>query len=157
MAQLGEAVKHLREGKGKIFTVCGDAGTGKSRLIEEFKATCNLEEIQWLEGHAYAYSQNIPYFPMIDLLNRAFQIEEGDSLERVRQKIESGIENLVGKKEDVIPYVGSLYSLSYPEMKEVSPELWKSRLRDAVQMILSASAQGAGNADVLGRRAGRRF
>jgi class 3 adenylate cyclase/tetratricopeptide (TPR) repeat protein len=143
MAQLGEAVEQLREGKGRIFSICGDAGTGKSRLIEEFKASCDLEEIQWLEGHAYAYSQNIPYFPMIDLLNRAFQIEEGDSPEKVRQKVESGAENLVGNKEDVVPYLGSLYSLSYPEIEEVSPELWKTRLRDAVGMILSALAQSA--------------
>jgi integrase/recombinase XerD len=78
MAQLGEAVEKLRDGKSSIFSICGDAGTGKSRLVDEFRATLDLEEIQWLEGHAYAYSQNIPYFPLIDLLNRVFQIEEGD-------------------------------------------------------------------------------
>jgi class 3 adenylate cyclase len=143
MAQLGEAVEKLRDGKGSLFSICGDAGTGKSRLVEEFKATLDLKEIQWLEGHAYAYSQNIPYFPLIDLLNRAFQIEEGDSLEKVRQKIETGVENLAGKKEDVILYVGSLYSLSYPEIEEVNPEFWKSRLQEAIQTILSALAQSA--------------
>jgi class 3 adenylate cyclase/tetratricopeptide (TPR) repeat protein len=143
LAELREAVENLQKRKGRIFSICGDAGAGKSRLIEEFKSTLDLEEIQWLEGHAYAYAQNIPYFPLIDLLNRVFQIEEGDSPEKVRQKVESGAENLLGKKEDVIPYLGSLYSLSYPEIEEVSPEFWKSRLRDAVQMILSALAQGA--------------
>ena len=143
LAELSEAVENLQKRKGRIFSICGDAGTGKSRLIEEFKSTLDLEEIQWLEGHAYAYAQNIPYFPLIDLLNRVFQIEEGDSPEKVRQKVESGVENLVGKKEDVVPYLGSLYSLSYPEIEEVSPEFWKSRLRDAVQMILSALAQRA--------------
>ena len=29
----------LRAGKGSIIGICGDAGTGKSRLVEEFKAT----------------------------------------------------------------------------------------------------------------------
>jgi class 3 adenylate cyclase/tetratricopeptide (TPR) repeat protein len=140
IAQLGEAVEQLRGGKGRIFSICGDAGTGKSRLVEEFKSTLDLEEIQWLEGHAYAYSQNIPYFPMIDLLNRTFQIEEGDPPEKVRERIESGIEDLIGKKEDVVPYVGGLYALSYPEAEDVSPEFWKSRLQDAIQVILSALA-----------------
>jgi class 3 adenylate cyclase len=69
LAQLEEAVENLREGKGRIFSICGGAGTGKSRLLEEFKATFDLDRIQWLEGHAYPYSQNIPYFPLIDLLN----------------------------------------------------------------------------------------
>ena len=138
LTELREAVENLGTGKGRIFSVCGDAGTGKSRLVEEFKAHLDLEKIQWLEGHAYPYAQNIPYFPMIDLMNRVFHIEEGDSGEEVRKKVESGLEDLVEKKESIVPYIGSLYSLSYPEIEEVSPEFWKSRLRDALQMILTA-------------------
>jgi class 3 adenylate cyclase/tetratricopeptide (TPR) repeat protein len=142
MGQLREAVERLREGKGTIVSICGDAGTGKSRLVEEFKATLDLGEVQWREGHAYAYSQNIPYFPLMDLLNRAWNIEEGDPTEEIRKKIESGIEGLVGKT-DIVPYVGSLYSLSYPEIEGVSPEFWKSRLQGAIHAILSALAQRA--------------
>ncbi len=67
MAELADAIENLNRGKGRIFSIIGDAGTGKSRLVEEFKATIDLREIKWLEGHAYAYTQNIPYFPMIDL------------------------------------------------------------------------------------------
>jgi class 3 adenylate cyclase/tetratricopeptide (TPR) repeat protein len=142
LAQLQEAVQKVRQGKGGIFSICGDAGTGKSRLVEEFKATLDLEEVQWREGHAYAYSQNMPYFPLIDLLNRAWQIEEGDSPEKVRGKIESGMENLISrKKQDVLPYVGSLYSLRYPEIEGVSPEFWKSRLQEAIHEILLALTQ----------------
>jgi class 3 adenylate cyclase len=141
LAELREALESLRKGKGGVFSICGDAGTGKSRLVEDFKATLDLGEIQWLEGHAYAYSQNIPYFPLIDLLGRVFHIEEGDAVEKVREKVESGIEGLVGKKEDVVPYIGGLYSLRYPEVEEVSPEFWKSRLQEASQTIISALAQ----------------
>ena len=138
MAQLQEAVTNLRQGKGSIFSIVGDAGTGKSRLIEEFKASLDLNAIQWREGHAYAYAQNIPYFSLIDLFNRAWQIEEGDSSETVRKKVESGIRYLLGNEEGVIPYIGTLYSLSYPEIDGISPELWKSRLHSGVQSILSA-------------------
>jgi len=141
LAQLQEAVQKLRQGKGTIFSICGDAGTGKTRLLEEFRATLDLNEIQWLEGHAYAYSQNIPYFPLIDLLNRTWQIEEGDPPEMVREKVEFRIERLIGRKGDVAPYIGSLYALSYPEIEGVSPEFWRSGLLKAVQAILSALAQ----------------
>lgn len=140
-AQLREAAENLREGKGSVFAICGETGIGKTRLVEEFKEALDLNEIQWLDGQAYAYSQNIPYFPLIDLFNRGFQIKEGDAPEKVREKIESGVESLVGKREDVIPYVGSLYSLSYPEIEEVSPEFWKSHLQEAVHTILSGLAQ----------------
>jgi class 3 adenylate cyclase/tetratricopeptide (TPR) repeat protein len=138
---LKEAVENLPKGKGRIFSICGDAGTGKSRLIEEFKNTLNLYEIQWLEGHAYAYSQNIPYFPLIDLLNRVFHIEEGDPQGKVKEKIECGIRQLIGRSEDIIPIVGSLYSLHYPELEDVSPEFWRSRLQEVIQIIFSALAK----------------
>jgi len=141
LAQLQDSVQRLRQSKGTIFSICGDAGTGKTRLLEEFKATLDLNEIQWLEGHAYAYSQNIPYFPLIDLLNRTWQIEEGDPPEMVREKVEFRIERLIGRKGDVVPYIGSLYSLSYHEIEGVSPEFWRSSLLKAVQAILSALTQ----------------
>jgi class 3 adenylate cyclase/tetratricopeptide (TPR) repeat protein len=143
LTQLREAVENLRKGRGRIFSICGDAGTGKSRLIEEFKRSLDLKDIQWIEGHAYPYSQNIPYFPMIDLLNRALRIEEGEPPEKVKEKVESEIERLVGKTENIVPYVGSLYSLHYPEVKDVSPEFWKSRLQKAIQTILSSLAKQA--------------
>jgi class 3 adenylate cyclase len=50
MAQLQDAVDSLRKGRGSFIAICGDAGTGKSRLIEDFRTTLDLEEIQWREG-----------------------------------------------------------------------------------------------------------
>jgi class 3 adenylate cyclase/tetratricopeptide (TPR) repeat protein len=138
MAQLQEAVANLKQGKGSIFSIVGDAGTGKSRLIEEFKNTLDLSTIQWREGHSYAYSHNISYFPLIDLLSRAWQIQEGDSLDSTKQKVEAGIRNLVGDERDVIPYIGSLYAISYPEIEGVSPEFWKMKFHTGVQAIFSA-------------------
>lgn len=140
MAKLKEAVKRLKQGKGSVVSICGDAGTGKSRLVEEFKATLNPEEILWRQGHAYAYSQNIPYYPLIDFLNHSFQIMEQDS-DQVKKKVEAGISSLLGDATDIIPYVGSLYSISYPEIEKVSPEFWKARLHEAIKSILSALAR----------------
>ena len=143
MAELGDAVERLRGGKGGIFSICGDAGTGKSRLVEDFKATLDLEEIRWFEGHAYAYAQNIPYFPLINFLNGIFHIEEKDSSEKIREKIESGIKDITGNSKEMVPYVGNLYALTYPELKDVSAELWKHRLEEAMKAILTALAKRA--------------
>ncbi|UCF82148.1 MAG: AAA family ATPase [Desulfobacteraceae bacterium] len=143
MNQLVEAAWKLKAGRGAVFSIYGPAGTGKSRLIKEFKETLNLDEIQWLEGHAYPHSQNIPYFPLIDLLNRSLQIDEGDPPERVKEKTEYGISSLVGESPNFIPYIGSLYSVSYPEIDEVSPAFWKEQLQKAIQTVLSALAQRA--------------
>jgi class 3 adenylate cyclase/tetratricopeptide (TPR) repeat protein len=143
MDQLSEAVENLSHGKGYVFSIMGAAGTGKSRLIEEFKAGLDLEKTQWREGHAFPYAQNIPYFPLMDLISKAIQIDEGDSPETVKEKIESSIEALVGKKQDIAPYIGSLYSLEYPEIDEVSPEFWKAELKKAILKVFTALVQRA--------------
>jgi hypothetical protein len=88
--------------------------------------------VQWREGHCYAYSQNIPYFPLIDLLSRAWQITRRETIRsRSRKKVETGAGHLIGERNDLIPYLGSLYSLKYPEIENVSPEYWKARLHEA--------------------------
>jgi tetratricopeptide (TPR) repeat protein len=143
MAELSEAVERLRQGKGRIFSICGAAGTGKSRLAEEFKASLDLVKIQWIEGHAYAYSQDIPYFPLVDLLNRLLQIDEKDPSDKVREKVEKGLKSLIGNQEGIIPYVGGLYSLSYTQTADVSPEYWKIHLQTAILKILSSLAEKA--------------
>jgi tetratricopeptide (TPR) repeat protein len=137
MGQLKEAVDNLKKGKSSSFSIIGDAGTGKSRLVEEFRNSLNLNTIQWREGHSYGYSQNIPYFPVIDLLSRAWQIKEGDPPDQTRQKVEKGARATLGERKDLIPYIGNLYSLPYPEIEQVPPEQWKAKLHEAINLILA--------------------
>jgi class 3 adenylate cyclase/tetratricopeptide (TPR) repeat protein len=140
ISQLNAALIDLRHGKGSIFSVAGDAGTGKSRLIEEFKNSINVHETQWLDAHAYAYAQNIPYFPLVNLLSRAWDIQDGDTLEQVTKKVESGANLLLGSQIELIPYVASLYSIKHPDIENVSPDFWKSKLHEAIKYILASLA-----------------
>jgi class 3 adenylate cyclase/tetratricopeptide (TPR) repeat protein len=138
MKALVEAAEWLKQGQGSIITISGDAGTGKSRLKKELKDTLDLENIQWREGHAYGYAQNMPYYPLINLLTHAFQIEEDDLAEGIRKKVETSSVFLLGEATPYIPYIGSLFALSYPEIEGGSPEYWKDRLGEAIQALLSA-------------------
>ena len=139
---LSEALKGLKEGRGAIIAIVGDAGCGKSRLVREFKAGIDSAEIQWREGHAYGYTGNTSYYPLVDLLARAFRIEDGDTHNRIRFKIESGLADLLGGENKAAQYISGLFSLSYPEVETVSPEFWKTRLFEAVQNILNALVKG---------------
>ena len=63
--------------------------------------------------------------------------------EEIREKVEAGLGILIGGNQDLIPYVGSLFSLSYPEIEDVSPEHWKAQLQKAIKLILGALAERA--------------
>jgi len=136
MKLLSEAVERLKQGQGSIVSIYGDAGTGKSRLKKELKDTLIMEDIAWHEGHAFGYTKNVPYYPLINLLTHAFQIDEGDSPEQIRLKVEAGIAFLLGEDNQYTPYIGSLFALTYLELEGISPEYWKDKLYDSIQAVL---------------------
>ncbi|HSO20947.1 MAG TPA: adenylate/guanylate cyclase domain-containing protein, partial [Desulfosarcina sp.] len=103
LKQLEEAAMRLRRKEGTVLTVSGDAGTGKSRLITEFKGSHGAGGIRWLDGHAYAYTGGVPYFPFIDLLNRLFDIRETDQDAVISAKLRSGMQPLVDDPDAVVP------------------------------------------------------
>lgn len=140
MAQLMNAAEQLKNAQGSVISVCGDAGTGKSRLVEEFKRNVT-GDIQWFEGFAYAHRQQTPYAPFIDLLAHVCAIDEGDLPDAIRQKLETVLTPLFGDQTDLLPYLGNLFALSYPEINEVSPEYWKIRLHEGIQVMLAALAR----------------
>ena len=141
IAELNGAVEDLKNGRGTIFSISGSAGTGKSRLVKEFKSELDLNSILWSEGHAYPYAKNIPYFPVINMLGQAFDIKESDTYEKIKHKIEFGVKALIPDQTEIIPFVGSLFNLDYPELKTISPESWKSSLHDAFKTLISALAK----------------
>ena len=138
MQILQDAAESLEQGKGSVVSICGTAGTGKSRLVHEFRKVLSQGEIQWFNANAYPYTQNMPYYPLIDLLTKAFDIKEGDNSEVIKLKIESGLEGLLGESPKKAPYIGSLFSIDYSEIKEVSAEYWKDRLYVAIGDVLEA-------------------
>jgi class 3 adenylate cyclase/tetratricopeptide (TPR) repeat protein len=141
MALLADAVERLQEGKRTVFCISGDPGTGKTRLVEEFLATLNRQRFGWMTAHAYGYTQNMPYSPLIEFLNWFWKIEEGDTPESIRRKIEMGVHSLLGPASGVCSILGSLYALDSPERERMSPELWKAELFEAINRLLEAYAR----------------
>ncbi|MBN1190170.1 MAG: AAA family ATPase [Dehalococcoidales bacterium] len=139
---LKNTARRLIENKeSSLITICGEAGIGKSRLVSEFKAGLDKGQVQWLEGHAYAFAQNTPYFPLVDLFSRLWNIKENEPVQVVKAKIEEKILSLGIKDMEVIPYLGSLFGLEYPETEKIEPELWKHRLFRSIYLTLLALAE----------------
>jgi class 3 adenylate cyclase/tetratricopeptide (TPR) repeat protein len=142
MAVLAKALASLQDGKAySVVAICGEAGTGKSRLIEEFHARLEMQEITWLEGHAYDSTRNISYAPLTNLIKRDLAIEEEDTPGLVAAKLEGRLAGLSDLQEDVTPFLGGLLSLHYPAVAKMSPEFWRSRLHRAIPVILQALAK----------------
>ena len=143
MNLLRRAVDDLLQGKSNVFCLSGEAGIGKSRLIEELKLSPPPETVQWLEGHAYSHTQSIPYFPLINLLGRAFQIKEDEPQQVIRNKIESQLCKIVSDGLDLAPYIGRLFHLNFGGIENLDPEFWKAELKHIILRVLSALSSKA--------------
>lgn len=143
LKQMSNAAVRLRRREGTILSICGDAGTGKSRLIAEFKAAHVAPDVTWLDGHAYTYNSGVSYFPFIDMLNRRFGINEEDPDATIQSKLYDGVKPLVADPDAVVPFLSGLYAVSSMEHLTAGPEIYKSRLQQAFIVLLSAlSRQG---------------
>jgi class 3 adenylate cyclase/tetratricopeptide (TPR) repeat protein len=104
----GKLIEEAGSGKGQILAMVGEPGLGKSRLVHEF--TRHQLRPGWLvlEGASVSYGKATPYFPLIGMLRRYFQIAEGEGSENIRDQVVMHILELDNMLKDAIPPVLSL-------------------------------------------------
>src|SRR5499427_8796887 len=95
-------------GKGQILAMVGEPGLGKSRLVDEF--TRHQLRPGWLvlEGASVSYGKATPYFPLIEILRRYFQIADGAGSEDIREQVVMHVLELDNMLKDAIPPLLSL-------------------------------------------------
>ena len=142
--ELISATQVFSNGKIAVVSISGEGGTGKSRLVSEFKShTISKGDYAWKEAFAYPHSVNIPYSTWIDFINRLFSIEESDSKEIVKQKLE-GI-GVYCKAEGSLPFIAALYSIDYPETKGIDPGSLKINISQSIKRLIDGISQSGKN------------
>src|SRR5262245_41072192 len=118
----------------------GEPGLGKSRLVHEF--TRHQLRPGWLvlEGASVSYGKATPYFPLIEMLRRYFQIADSERNDNIREQVVMHILELDPVLKDVIPPILSLLG-ALPD--EVHPPAWTQfeELVDATERYLGMDPQ----------------
>ena len=70
--KLEDALNRARAGKGRVVFISGEAGIGKSRLMQDFIACYNFEACT-LYGACYSGGQTIPYLPLVEAIRSVRQ------------------------------------------------------------------------------------
>lgn len=138
LQQLHEAVARLKKKQGSIFAIMGDAGTGKSRLLYEFEKAHENDDLQWVTGYAYDHTQDVPYYPLISLLRGFYNIEDTQSVDDVRTRIQEVTSEFLGPASDEIPIIENLYGLENEATESMSPEIWQQRLTNTILRVVQA-------------------
>src|SRR4030095_14140208 len=96
-------VEQVSASRGQILAMVGEPGMGKSRLVHEF--TRHQLPPGWivLEATSVSYGKATPYFPLIEMLRRYFQVPNGAHPENVRDRVVTHILEFDSLLKDVIP------------------------------------------------------
>ena len=92
---------------GRIMTVIGAAGVGKSRLIEEFLGSLGPAAVT-LRGRCLSYGEGITFWPLVQAIRVAAAIEDDLPTELALQRLGT----LCSAREDVADRLAPLMGLS---------------------------------------------
>jgi ABC-type transport system substrate-binding protein/class 3 adenylate cyclase len=121
---LERAMDGLREGRGVILSVTGEAGIGKTRLAAEVRRRYD-RDIRFVEGRAVSYAQTFPYSPIRDLLREWLGVGAATPETRVRLELKAQIAEVFGDQADeAYPFLASVLGLALePDAAERIREL----------------------------------
>jgi TOMM system kinase/cyclase fusion protein len=141
VALLLEHWRQVKEGLGQVVLLSGEAGIGKSRLVQVLKEHVAVEPEAWLTPcQCSPYYQNTALYPMIELLERvALQFEREELPQQKLRKLEGFLVQHGLPLAEAVPLLAALLSLpltaDYAPLT-VSPEQQKQMTLHAFLTIL---------------------
>jgi class 3 adenylate cyclase len=123
-AQLGrlrELFAIARAGQGRVASLLGEPGIGKSRLLSEFRAGIEGADgsARWIEGRCLSYGQTLPYHLVLDVVRSVIGVNASASEPEVREALARVLRELLGDGwAEPYAYLGHLLSIKLePEMQ----------------------------------------
>jgi class 3 adenylate cyclase len=142
-ALLAELWQRARRGAGQLVVVGGQAGIGKSRLVQEFRSTVDGAQAA-LHYQCSPYHRNSPLHPFIDQLEQAAELAREDTSEKKLERLEQLLADAGPALLQSAPLFAALLSLPidrYPPLN-LSPQMQKQRTLDALVAFLEALTAG---------------
>ncbi len=123
---LSEALERLSQGEGGAIYIAGDAGVGKTRLLEEGHRRAG--PARWLEGHAESLGLNVSYQPIREMLETdAGWSSNDDQAERLAKLARRVGSVLPDEAAQALRFLAALLGIETPEDAE-----WLTALGDPV-------------------------
>lgn len=145
LAQLDGCYRRLAGNLTQVVAVVGDAGSGKSRLIYEFKQQLLLETepVHFFEGRCAALSQHVPLSPFVSMLRQYFEFEPGESHASADAKLERRLGKAAAEIEDAFPLLCRVLSVPATLPADLPLDALKQETFEAIHKIVAAESRRA--------------
>jgi class 3 adenylate cyclase/tetratricopeptide (TPR) repeat protein len=135
--------ERVLDGEGQVALIIGEAGIGKSRLVQRFHEQIMGTPHSRIEAAAGAFFQNTPFYPVTEMLKQALAWRGDESAEEQLALLESRLELAALNPGEALPLIASLLNLPLPAKyppSALSPEQQRRRLlATLVEWVLGAA------------------
>ena len=124
------------EGRGQVVLISGEAGIGKSVLVDGLRAEVRAEGLPRIAFRCSPYHTNSALYPVIEHLRRLLRWQPGDPAETRLAVLEAMLGGYSQPLAEVVPLFASLLSLALPDGRHpaqaLSPQQQKQQTQDAL-------------------------
>jgi TOMM system kinase/cyclase fusion protein len=140
---LMERWERAKRVEGQVVLLSGEAGIGKSRLVQEVKEQVTKEGALRWEFRCSPYYQNSAWYPVIDFLQRRLQFSREDTPEEKLAKLEQALSRSRLELQETVPLLAFLLSLpaSRYTFPVLTPQRQKQKTQEALVAWLLAEAE----------------
>jgi class 3 adenylate cyclase/predicted ATPase len=110
-----ERWEQAKAGHGQVILLSGDAGIGKSRLVQMLKEHVAHEPHTRWECRSAEYYQNTALFPLVDLFQRLLRFQAEETPNEKLAKLEQMLSQYRLPLEESVQLFAPLFSLPLPE------------------------------------------
>jgi predicted ATPase len=145
VALLLERWEQAKSGHGQVILLSGDAGIGKSRLVQVLKDHVANEPHTCWECRSLSYFENTALFPLTDLFQRLLQFQAEDISDEKLGKLEQMLSQYRLPLEESVLLFAPVLSLALPENRytplNVSPQRQRQKTLETIVALLLELAE----------------
>lgn len=121
-----------RQGRGNVVLIQGEAGIGKSRLLEALRDRASGHDYTWIAIRSSPYRTSSTLYPLIEHFKRVMRWEPGDSTQLKFRKLEHMLRDQPGwPLEESVPLYAAMFSLPLVDTRYSSLNMTPKQQRDA--------------------------
>jgi predicted ATPase len=144
MGLLRERWAQVKDGWGQVVLLSGEAGIGKSRLVQALKEHLTVEVHTRIGCYALSYYQQSAFYPIVEHIQQLLQFHKDDTPEEKLCKLEVVLGSYNFALEEVVPLFAVLLSLPLADRYAplaLTPERQKQKILEALLTWLLREAE----------------